>query len=33
MTDGDRLIEHYENPRNAGSFDKNAENIGTPMPA
>ncbi|KAJ8925322.1 hypothetical protein NQ315_009152 [Exocentrus adspersus] len=23
------VIEHYENPRNVGSFDKNEENIGT----
>ncbi|ARN85226.1 Fe-S cluster assembly scaffold IscU [Candidatus Nucleicultrix amoebiphila] len=23
------LIDHYENPRNVGSFDKNAQNIGT----
>lgn len=23
------LLEHYENPKNVGSFDKNDENIGT----
>lgn len=25
------VIDHYENPRNVGSFDKNEENIGTGM--
>jgi len=25
----ERVIDHYENPRNVGSFDKNAANVGT----
>lgn len=29
MPYSDRVIEHYENPRNVGSFDKNDENVGT----
>ena len=24
-----KVIDHYENPRNVGSFDKNAEDVGT----
>lgn len=24
-----KVIEHYENPRNVGSLDKNSENVGT----
>lgn len=31
MAYGEKLIEHYENPRNIGSFDKNEKNIGTGM--
>ncbi|OFZ20883.1 MAG: Fe-S cluster assembly scaffold IscU [Bdellovibrionales bacterium GWB1_55_8] len=26
-----KVIDHYENPRNAGSLDKNAPNVGTGM--
>jgi nitrogen fixation NifU-like protein len=29
MSYGKKLIDHYENPRNVGSFDKNEKNIGT----
>jgi nitrogen fixation NifU-like protein len=29
MTYSAKLIDHYENPRNIGSFDKNAEDVGT----
>src|SRR5215470_5744612 len=29
MAYSDKLIDHYENPRNIGSFDKNAEDVGT----
>ena len=25
----EKVIEHYENPKNAGSFDKNESNVGT----
>jgi nitrogen fixation NifU-like protein len=25
----DKVIDHYENPRNVGSLDKNASNVGT----
>ena len=25
----ENIVEHYENPRNVGSFDKNDENVGT----
>jgi len=25
----DTIIDHYENPRNVGSLDKNAEDVGT----
>ena len=25
----DKVIDHYENPRNVGSFSKNEENVGT----
>ena len=29
MAYGKKLIDHFENPRNVGSFDKNDSNIGT----
>ena len=29
MAYSDKLIDHYENPRNVGSLDKNATNVGT----
>ncbi len=29
MAYSDRIIDHYEHPRNVGSFDKNAPNVGT----
>ena len=29
MAYGKKLIDHYENPRNIGSMDKNDENVGT----
>ncbi|MBM3650702.1 MAG: Fe-S cluster assembly scaffold IscU, partial [Alphaproteobacteria bacterium] len=28
MSYSDKLIDHYENPRNIGSLDKNAEDVG-----
>lgn len=31
MAYSEKVIEHYENPRNVGSFDKNEEHIGTGM--
>jgi nitrogen fixation NifU-like protein len=29
MAYSDKLIDHYENPRNMGSMDKNADDVGT----
>ena len=31
MAYSDKVIDHYENPRNVGSMDKDATNIGTGM--
>ena len=31
MAYSDKVVEHYENPRNVGSFDKSDPNVGTGM--
>ncbi len=31
MAYSDKVIEHYENPRNVGTLDKDASNVGTGM--
>ena len=31
MSYGEKVLDHYENPRNVGNMDKDADNVGTGM--
>lgn len=31
MAYSEKLMDHYEHPRNVGTLDKNADNVGTGM--
>ncbi len=31
MAYGNKILDHYQNPRNVGAFDRNADNVGTGM--
>lgn len=31
MAYGEKVLDHYENPRNVGKFDQNEDNVGTGM--
>lgn len=33
MTYSNKVLDHYENPRNVGSFDKDDDSVGTGMSA
>ena len=32
MTYSNKVLDHYENPRNVGSFDKDDDSVGTGIP-